>query len=263
MNAKKRIAAAVAAACLWAAPARPFAEPAAWDRGASEKLLRTAPVAAVSKTSEAGRTAPWIVSLESAGEGRVRAVFKHMDRRRPSPQAASWRYEIAAYKLADLLGLDIIPPTVERSVEGVPGALQLFVENALSERDRERLDLPSPDETAFRRALDEIRVFEILTGAACGDKDDTLIHKPTWKVCRVDFSEAFPADPALEVDCPLERCPRRLYERMLRTARSMVEPTIKPYLSDSEINSLCERKKRVVSRLQQLMKEKGERAVLF
>ena len=186
-----------------------------------------------------------------------------MDRPRPSPRAASWRYEIAACKLARLLGLDIIPPTVERPVEGVRGALQLYVEDSLSERDRERLGLRSPDEAAFRRALDEIRIFESLCGARCGDKDDTLIHKPSWKICRVDFSEAFPVDPGLDETCPLERCPRRLYERLLRTARSMVESELKPYLSDSEINSLCERKKRIVARLQQLMNEKGERAVLF
>ncbi len=206
---------------------------------------------------------PWIVSLEGPGGTRVRAIFKHMDRPRPSPLASSWRYEIAAAKLADLLGLDIVPPTVERPVEGVRGALQLFIEDGLSRRDQERLALRPPDETAFRQALDEIRVFEILTGDACGDMDDTLIQKPTWKVCRVDFSEAFPADPALDKACPLERCPRRLYERLLRTARSMVESRLKPYLSDSEINSLCERKNRVVARLQQLMIEKGERAVLF
>jgi hypothetical protein len=254
---------AAAAACLWAAPARPFAEPDAWNRGSAEALLRKAAIADVSKTAESGRTVPWIVTLDGAGGSRVRAVFKHMDRPRPSPLAASWRYEIAAYRLADLLGLDIIPPTVERPVEGVPGALQLFVENNLSERDRERLDLQPPDETAFRQSLDEIRLFEILTGAACGDKDDTLIHKPTWKVCRVDFSEAFAVDPGLDEACPLERCPRRLYERLLRTARSMVESKLKPYLSDSEINSLCERKKRIVARLQRLIEEKGERIVLY
>ncbi|MGD0782775.1 MAG: hypothetical protein ABSA30_07955 [Candidatus Aminicenantales bacterium] len=260
-NATKWIAAA--AACLWAAPARPFAEPFAWNREAAEKLLRTAAVAEVSKTAESGRTAPWIVFLDGPGGVRTRAIFKHMNRTRPRPMPASWRYEIAACKLADLLGLDIIPPTVERPIEGVPGALQIFVEDSLSERDRERLDLRPPDETGFRRALDEIRVFEILTGSACGDKDDTLIHKPTWKVCRVDFSESFPTDPALDETCPLERCPRRLYERMLRTARLMIESNLKGYLSDSEINSLSERKKRIVARLQQLIDEKGERAVLF
>ena len=214
------------------------------------------------KNSETGRTAPWLVRLEAGGI-RTRAIFKHMNRVRPQPMPASWRYEIAAYKLADLLGLDFIPPTVERTIDGTPGMLQLFVEGSFSEHDRERGNTAPPDPQAFRQALDEIRVFEILTGAACGDKDDTLIHKPTWKVCRVDFSEAFPADPALDAACPLERCPRRLYERLLRTARSMVETRLKGYLSDSEINSFCERKKRIIARLQQLMKEKGEQAVLF
>jgi hypothetical protein len=61
----------------------------------------------------------------------------------------------------------------------------------------------------------------------------------------------------------LERCPRRLYERFLRTTRAMVETRLSGYLSDSEINSLWERKKRIVARLRRLMDEKGERAVLF
>jgi hypothetical protein len=216
----------------------------------------------VSKTSEAGRTAPWLVTLDDGGR-RVRAVFKHMDRPRPSPVAASWRYEIAAYRLAELLGLDIIPPTVERSVSGAPGALQLFVEGSLSARDLERLALRPPDPAAFRQALDEVRVFEILTGCACGDKDDTLVHKESWKVWRVDFSEAFPADPAPDEACLLERCPRRLYERFLSTPRSLIEARLKGYLSDSETHSLGERKERIVARLQRLMAEKGERAVLF
>jgi hypothetical protein len=258
-----KITIGIATLLLLAAPARPSAEPDAWNRGTAEALLRKAVVAEVSKIQETGRTVPWIVFLDQPGGVRVKAVFKHMNRPRPSPMAASWRYEMAAYRLADLLGLDFIPPTVERTVDGVPGILQLFVTDSLSLRDRERLGLLPADEASYHQALDEIRVFELLTGERCGDADDTLIHKPTWKICRVDFSEAFATDPDLAEDCPLERCPRRFYERLLRTARSMVESMLKPYLSDSEINALCERKKRIVARLQQQIIEKGERLVLY
>jgi hypothetical protein len=262
MSKIKTLGAALSAAVWLAAWSPPSAEALAWNRSAAEKLLRTADAAAVDKDIETGRTAPWIVRLKGP-DGDVRAIFKHMDRRRPNPQAASWRYEMAAYTLAELLGLDIIPPTVERSIQGVPGALQLYVEGSLSERNRRRSELRPADEQAFRRALDEIRVFEILTGEECGSPDDTLIDKTTWKICRVDFSEAFSVDPALDAACPLERCPRRLYDHLARMSRSEIEKRLRPYLSDSEINSLCERKKRIVAGLTRLIKDKGDRVVLF
>jgi len=254
-------AALAAAVGLWLQPAA-SAGAGSWSRAEAETFLRSAAVVGIDKDAESGRTLPWIVRLEAAGV-RCRAVFKPIHRPRPRIEAASYRYELAAYELAGLFDLDFIPPEVEREIDGLNGALQLFVEDCLSERDRERTDLRPPDAEDFRRRLDEIRVFEILAGGTCADKDDILLDTSTWKVWRVDFAEAFPVDPALSVECPFDRCPRGFYDRLLRTPRAAVERRIKAYLSDSEINALCERKKRIVARLQDLIREKGERAVLF
>ena len=108
-----------------------------------------------------------------------------------------------------------------------------------------------------------VRLFEGLTGDSCGDKDDTLIHPDTLKACRVDLAEAFPPDPALSEDCSIERCPRSLYDRMLRMDPSATKKRLKAWLSNDEIEALCERKRQIVAGLMELIKARGEAAVLY
>ena len=50
----------------------------------------------------------------------------------------SWKTEVAAYEMDKLLGLGMVPATVERSspYENVPASLQLWVEAAMSEAKR-------------------------------------------------------------------------------------------------------------------------------
>ena len=43
-----------------------------------------------------------------------------------------WQYEIAAYRLDKLIGLNMIPPAVEREFQGKPGALVFWAENKYS-----------------------------------------------------------------------------------------------------------------------------------
>jgi hypothetical protein len=57
------------------------------------------------------------------------ALRKHLPPGRKSGFWESYKSEIAAYRLDRVRGLDMVPPTVERSVEGESGSLQLWVEN--------------------------------------------------------------------------------------------------------------------------------------
>jgi hypothetical protein len=235
---------------------------ASWSRAEAEAFLRAAAVAEVEKDVQAGRTLPWLVTLEKDGI-RARAVFKYVHRPRPHPLAHSYRYELAAYELSKILELEIVPPTVERTVLDAPGALQLFAENCISEHDLVRSGLTPPDPQFLRDSLDTVRLFEALSGASCGSLDDTLIHKDTWKACRVDLAEAFPPNPALPEDCSITRCPRRLYDRLLRMEPASTKERLKAWLSGAEIEALCGRKGQIIADLKKLIESQGEAAVLF
>ncbi|MBM3311412.1 MAG: hypothetical protein FJY80_07885 [Candidatus Aminicenantes bacterium] len=237
-------------------------DPSGWDARRIEAYLKKARVVEIRKDLEPGRTLPWRVFLDD-GTTKARARFKYMNRPRPLPLADSYRYDLAGYALSRLLDLDIVPPTIEREILGTSGALQWYLEGCLSERDRMRVNLQPPDPDAFRRRMDEIKVFELLANDRCQDVDDTLIHKDDWRVCRVDFSEAFAPSSALAEDCPVERCSRRFYDRLETTSRSLLVARLKSYLNEAELDALWRRWMQLLSRLHALIREKGEREVIY
>lgn len=255
--------------CLWAfsgfgraLPSSEAPEPGDPSYRQIEAFLKTAPIVAVKKDATAGRTMPWKITLDD-GKVKMQGMFKRIDAPWPGPLVDSYKYELAAYELSKLLNLDIVPPTVEREIEGAKGSLQYFVPDCMSETDRERLRLQPPDLKTFLGRLDEIKVFEALVKDTCLDKDDTLIQQPSWNVYRVDFAEAFQSFPGLSPECPVNRCPRRLFERLQKTVRQVTEGYLKPFLSEKEIDAMCERKKKIIARLEGLMKTEGERNVLY
>lgn len=227
-----------------------------------EGFLRKAAVIAVQKDGTGGRTAPWLVTL---AEERVkrRAIFKYIDSPRPSLVPSSYKYEIAAYELTKLLGIDIIPPVIERKVNGRIGSLQVYLENCWNLKNKERKKLKPPDPQALANAIEEVRVFENLTYDECLNKSDMLIHKDTWKVCRVDFADAFSAAPELIPDCDIVRCSRRLYEGLLQLSEEAVKSSLASYLNPDEINALLARKNLIVAKIKALIEVNGEDAVLF
>jgi hypothetical protein len=227
-----------------------------------EKFLINAAVISVDKNMVGGRTAPWIVTLND-GKTKHRAIFKYVDSPRPSIAPSSYKYELAAYELAKLLGVEIVPPVIEREIDGRKGSLQIFLENCINQKNIERRKLQPPDPQAFANALQEIKVFENLVYDVCMNKDDTWVHKETWKVCRVDFGDAFFPSSELLRGCEIARCSRQLYQGLLQLNDDVLSSAMKPYLNDEEINALLQRKKLIIEKIKKLIEEKGEEAVLF
>ena len=176
-----------------------------------ETYLATAEFAAVDRETESGRTGGWDVILEKDGV-RHRARFKHVNKHRPPDFLAdSYKYELAAYVLNRILSQTIVPPMVPREIDGVSGSLQIYMENCSQESDFVRRNQDPPDPVLCRRAKAVVEIFELLTADQCHDMADTLIQADSWKICRIDFSEAFKPDPDLSTDCTISCCSRLLY----------------------------------------------------
>ncbi len=195
-----------------------------------EVILRDAEVVEIEDVG-AGTTQPRRLVL-SHSKRRYRAIFKDVDRQAdPAALAGTttdrYRYEAAAYRIDRLLGLGLVPPTVLRTVNGREGSVQLWIEDAISEKDRRWEDLEPPDQEHLRHELQRMHVLDLLIHNVERDESNMLVTTRDWKLYLIDHSRAFapglptPHEPPLR-DLPLDEegaaRPQALDARTLRHA---------------------------------------------
>jgi hypothetical protein len=231
-----------------------------WEK--IEHFLETAAVTDISKNLESGRTDFWSVTL-SDGKETKKAIFKYINRKRPRILPDSYKYELAAYTLSRLLDLHIVPVTVARTIDGITGSLQLFIEGCIKESERQNRSITPPDPQRFQDQVDEINVFEALVSDHRQDSDDMLIKCPEWILYRIDFSEAFSPQEDLPAAHPLQRCSKKLYTNLQNVKDYSIIMALAPYLNEEERQSLLRRKTSVINTLKTIIRDKGRDKVLF
>jgi hypothetical protein len=227
-----------------------------------EYFLKNAAVVDVNKGAVPGRTGAWKINLDN-GEVRRSAMFKVVDETRPERLPDSYKYELAAYALDKLLDFQKIPPVIEREIEDTWGSLQIRIEDCIGLDELQRKNIPPPDSHAFTNALDEINVFENLVYNERTELDDILIQKESWKIYRVDFSEAFSPTPDLIPEQKITRCSKALFQNLQELSDELIKDRLAIYLNDEEMAALLSRKALIIKTLNKLIEEKGKAAVLF
>jgi len=170
----------------------------------------------------------------------------------------SYKSEIAAYELDRILGLDMVPVTVERQVGDFPASVQLWVKGRL---------LSSIEEQAPRRPAEwsrqvrRQRVFDALT-ANIDRNAGNIIVDDEWNLILIDHSRAFAVDK-MPFENQITRIDRELFEALEALDARTVRERVGPWLfDDGAARSLLQRRDKIVARLQRLIEERGETAVL-
>lgn len=231
------------------------------DMNELEKYLKTAEICEVEIDKIEGRTAPWRVVL-SDGKISRQAMFKYVDRPRPTLLPDSYHYEIAAYELSKLIEYPIVPPVVEREIDETVGSLHLFLEGCFSLVHQERKGFEPDDTQKFSDALSELAVFENLVFCE-RNSEDIYIQETDWKVWRVDFSEAFEPFAELINEFNIKRCSKELFHNLQKLEADEIKKMLELHLNDEEIEALLKRKDLVIDKIKRSIQEKGEDAVLF
>lgn len=128
--------------------------------------------ASTDTNSSKGVTSPWRLTL-SDGTLTHDASFQAIDEHKANVTLASgrtemnfvdsYKYNIAAYALAELLGLDdMLPVYVERSWQGNSGSLSWWLPVKMDEADRVKQKIAPPDPDAWDNQMHKIRVFDQL-----------------------------------------------------------------------------------------------------
>jgi hypothetical protein len=175
----------------------------------------------------------------------------------------SWRHEVAAYELDKLLGLDLVPPTVERRIDGRDGSLQIWVEGAMTEAERRKKVLHAPDAEAWNAQMYRVRLLNALTYNTDYRNPDNVLIDPSFRIYAVDSSRAFRIQSDLLAPEDLVRFSRAVLDKLARLDRATLDARLGRWLEKTQIAGLLARRDRILALAKKRVAEKGEDAVLY
>ncbi len=247
----------VLAGLLGLAPTGTAAPPPVEDFGRSasdlalEEVLRTGEVVGV-EDLDCGVTRPQRLTLRH-GQTVVRAVFKTVDFETDQlSRSTRWEhhfrdsflFEVAAYRVDRLLGLNMVPVTVLREVDGRPGSVQAWVEGAttLERAVAEGVNPRNPElvPTQFM----SMYLLDALIDNVDRNLGNILVRPDRDEVFLIDHSRAFRCRRRLTT-CDMYRrdvpvpAPLALRLRTLNTRR--LQSALGDLLTREQISSLLKR----------------------
>lgn len=175
----------------------------------------------------------------------------------------SYKYNIAAYELAAMLGLDdMVPVYVERSYDGKTGSFGWWLPVKMDEGDRRKQQIAVPDIDAWNQQMYRVRVFDQLVYDTDANLTNVLIGQD-WKVYRIDFSRAFRIYKDLQTPKDLVQCDRQLFAKLKTLDGKELAARTKGFLTKLEVQAVMARRDKIVGHFQQLIAEKGENEILY
>ncbi len=218
-----------------------------------EELLRTARLVSVEELGPGIRAKK--VTLRKA-DIELSAIWKPFsDTRLVRGNRVSHRSEVAAYEVDKVLGLDMVPPTVLRTLEGQEGALQLWIYGC---KLLGSVGEGAPRTPEWRHQVSRQRTFDHVIGNR-GRNDRNILVDATWGIVLVDHTRAF-LDPETPQELP-DRFDRQMIEKLRRLNRPILRKRLNGLLTEAQVAGVFERRDALLAHVDTLVAKHGERAV--
>jgi hypothetical protein len=241
------------------------------SREQMKQFLLTAKVLSSRQTNK-GVTLPWRLTMSDGSlthDGGFQSIDEHANSKHFEDGTTeinyvdSYKYNVAAYALAEMLGVeDIMPVYVERKWNGMVGSLSWWLKVKMDEGERLKQKLRAPDQESWNNQMYRIRDFDELVYDTDPNLTNVLIGED-WKIYRIDFSRAFRLQKTLKYAPNLVRIDRRFFEKLKSLDEKELTQKTKTYLTKPEIQAVMARRDKIVAYFQMLIAQKGESEVLF
>ena len=174
----------------------------------------------------------------------------------------SYRYNVAAYRLAVLLGLDNVPMSVERNVEGKPAAMTWWLDGVMDDGDRKKKKIPQSNPARAADYYNVMFVFDELIQNRDRNQGN-IVWAPDSKMYLIDHTRAFRLGRDLQTPGNLTRIDRSMFEKMRGLDKQAFTDSIGKTLSKDEIEALFIRRDKLVQLFDQKISVLGEDKVLY
>ncbi len=221
-----------------------------------EAFLTTAKVTRM-EAVPIGVTKPQRAYLEPGPVARF--AWKQLPPQRRSGFRESYKAEIAAYQLDRLLDMHMVPPVVERKVDGMVGAAVLWIEDTKSWDMKKPVQGPEP---AWSRQVSRMKLFDLLIGNIDRNQGN-LIYDADWHLFLIDHSRAFTTRTSLDGIAPLGIVDKGLWARIDALTAEELQTALGAWLSADEQKAMLSRRDRIRQAIDKLVKDKGAAGVFL
>jgi hypothetical protein len=236
----------VAAPALAQAPAEAPVSSKIWldRRGEIEDYLKAAEVVGMEEL-KVGVTKPRKATL--APGGPVAAIaWKVVPPGRSTGYWESYKSEIAAYELDKMLGLDMVPPTVEKRVKGDLGAAVMWCTSVKSFKDLGGVPTPPGRFVgAWTRQLSRAKMFDNLIGNMDPNLGNWLVD-PAWNLILIDHTRAFTSDKGL-VHKKMDYIDGPLWDKLKGLSLEELDGKIGAWVGKGELKAMLQRRDAMVA----------------
>jgi hypothetical protein len=238
---------------------------------AREAFLEKADVVGAKQLGK-GVTKPWRLTLRE-GEFVQDAAFQDVDANKDEVRFRSGRterdfrdfygYNIAAYRLARLLGYDdLVPVSIERVWKGKRGALTWWVDKKWDEDERLKEGVQPPDLPAWERQLYLARAFTALVADTDRNLGNQLVTAD-FHLWMIDFTRAFRHTMDLKSPGLLRRVDRRFYDRLKALRDEDVEAALSAWVDPQARKALLSRRDAMIEHFAVLADQRGDQSAVF
>ncbi|MGD8540094.1 MAG: hypothetical protein PVI66_15385 [Candidatus Aminicenantes bacterium] len=245
------------------------------EREKWEEFLMTAKV--IGQKQMKGRhavTSPWKLELEKNGIARsacwkdCRGIMRGFKE--------NWKWEIASYRLDKYLGLNMIPPTVEKRFKGRRGSCQLWMDDCFDLDYKVENKIPVPQDKVIRwnRAFCLQRAFDNLIANEDRTQRNYLVNEG-WCMYLIDHSRSFRTSKKFVKNLIfdenfrqgpefiMKELPRAFVEKLKSLDTELMKEIVGEYLTKKEIKCTLIRRDLILAWLDNRIKELGEDKVLY
>lgn len=242
-------------------------------RAKIEEFLKTAKIVRSEDIGE-GVTDPKRLFLQKGEMERMSGAWKNVEGKQKGAWEG-WQYEIAAYQLDKLLDLNMVPPTVERELNGMKGSLQFWVSSPMSELERmeEKIGIPKSKYDNWEKMKHLARAFDCLI--ANNDRTQQNIrYTADWRWILIDHSRSFYATRqntnrlvygkrGHKEKQLIKQLPRGFVEKVKELTFDKIKEAVGLYLTETEIEAILARKELLLKEIEGMIKELGEEKFLY
>jgi hypothetical protein len=174
----------------------------------------------------------------------------------------TYRYNIAGYRLGNLLGLNV-PMSVERAIDGKMAAVTWWVDDVkMDEKDRTKAKALGPDPVRTTKQIQVMRVFDELIQNRDRNQGN-ILWTSDFTMWLIDHTRAFRLGRDLLKPETLTRCDRALLQRLRAMTPEALAEAVGTSLTRQEQEALIVRRDKIVKHYDDRIARLGEPVVLF